>query len=848
MKKALSLILFLFGWQISFCQYKPLLTLDSYKSWNYVSGGDLSLNAKYALFIETLRGEGKTALYVKSTSGKLVSTRPGVVQAEFSSDSKFVIETLPGDSLSLLNISSNKYIDVPDVSSYELRKWNNVQRIFCRSKGGGLRIIDFEGRAVLQIDQVTEYQIPDEGTVLYAICKDSAADQDNLVRIDAHSGKRDLLYRDYRLSGLILSEDGSKLAFLPSKSNLLGYYQSGMTTAEVIPVSGELKVSTDRYWSFNRDGSQLLFTLVKNALNEKNNNNLNLEIWSYEDRYLQSYSNRQAASSADIHHCLTALNLSSKQFRQLTNDNQIILPSTFSPLKSDYCIVQLQSKTFTYFLCNLRTGELTALKENTDVPHYRWWVSPLEKYIVYYDYDEGNYFSYCIEDRQKTNISKDIMGQLLNYLKLHYPNRYNYPLGVLGWTKNDRSLLIQGTYDIWRVDPQAMQQPVNLTNGQGERERTVFRPAFEDFDANSEIPLTAFDTRTKDYGFYKLIQGAKMQLEKLSMQTCYLAEVYEPLRTPYLSGGHKGFLLNVEQSAHAPNYFFSKDLRSFTPISNVQPELHWNWIRAELHTYKDSLGNTLQGLLYKPENFDPEKKYPVVFGVYEFQSNHLNSFLSPDPAGAMFGIPWMVSNGYLVFLPDIKAVPRYGGDGLTRCIIAGADHLSQFNWADTARMGIAGHSVGGFVTNYAITHCSRFKAALSGAGISNMITASTDLWADGTVKQEFLKDAVYMMDVNMSDDISAYVRNSPILYAKNVTTPLLLLHNDQDGNVRFEQSRSFFIVLRSLNKVCWWLNYKGKAHQLLDSQDVIDYNIKVMDFFNHYLKGTSMPDWMKEHI
>jgi dipeptidyl aminopeptidase/acylaminoacyl peptidase len=163
-------------------------------------------------------------------------------------------------------------------------------------------------------------------------------------------------------------------------------------------------------------------------------------------------------------------------------------------------------------------------------------------------------------------------------------------------------------------------------------------------------------------------------------------------------------------------------------------------------------------------------------------------------------------------------------------------------------MGISGHSVGGFVTNYTVTHTNKFKAAVSGAGISDMVRAATDLWGYGGAKQEFLKDAVYMMQADLPDDPQSYIRNSPILSSRNLTTPLLLLHCDNDGSVNFQQSRSFFIVLRSLQKPCWWLNYKGQTHGILGTEPQIDYNMKVIQFYDHFLKNKPMPDWMKEHI
>lgn len=800
-------------------------------------------------------------LYVKSTTGKLIFSKSNVRAANFSTDGKYVIASL-NDSLMLLNLSNMKVINITNAASYEFGKWGSQQSIFVKSTTGDLILFDFTGKVLQRIAKIKEYLVFNKGFSMAVAAEDSSKSKINLILINAGNHKKELIYSGVGISNIIVDKNGEQLAFSYNDGIIkIGLYRRGTDLPEIVSIQSNYTFNPALYWSFTTDGSHVVFGLTGKEPALKERDNLNLDIWSYQDEYPKSYYLGRNFDDKNIkaHTYLATLNVKTKQFSQLTDGNQTVLLHTKSA-KNDYCIVESDatisaskwqnSHGRNYSLCNLKTGELIPLKLNTTWPHYRWNISPSGKYVAYYDHDNKNYSCYDINRKRCVDITGNIINYLLNYQKIHYPDPRSYPLGILSWLNDEEGLLVQGTYDLWRLDPQGVQQPVNLTN-EGEIKKIIFTPTVTDtdvVDANDDILLTAFDTNSKDYGFYTLKINEGHKLAKLSMQKLYMSEPYEPVRPYNLKKNSHGFLLRTEQADRSPNYYFSEDLKKFTAISDVRPELQWNWLKSELHTYKDSLGNEMQGLLYKPDNFDSNKKYPVLFGVYEFQSNHLNTFQRPDLGGAMFGIPWMVSNGYLVFLPDIKAIPKYGGDGLTRCIVAAVDHLTQYKWIDTAKLGIAGHSVGGFVTNYAISHCNRFKAALSGAGISNMITASTDLWGDGAVKQEFLKDAVYMMDVDLLDDISAYVRNSPILSAKSVNTPLMLLHNDQDGSVRFEQSRSFFLVLRSLKKPCWWLNYRGKGHHVFGYKEQIDYNTKVIQFFDHYLRAKPMPDWMKEHI
>lgn len=94
----------------------------------------------------------------------------------------------------------------------------------------------------------------------------------------------------------------------------------------------------------------------------------------------------------------------------------------------------------------------------------------------------------------------------------------------------------------------------------------------------------------------------------------------------------------------------------------------------------------------------------------------------------------------------------------------------------------------------------------------------------------------------------AYERNSPVYHVKNVTTPLLMLHNDKDGAVDFTQGIEYYSALRRLKKPVVLVQYKGENHGLGKPENRKDYAVRMMEFFNHHLKGEEAPDWLSKGI
>lgn len=854
---------------------KPNLQLESHKSWPEVTGGMLSNNGKYAFYEIRNYPITQNTFVLKATTGKEILHLLNLRDAKFDDNSQYLLGKLSNDTLLIYDLQKGLSNKLSGVGSYELLKLGKKQKLVLKTITNVLSICDLTGKQLYSWPKVNQYKFSFYGYKLLIEQQENDTTEFKSVVckwIDTDNGKERLIYRGLPVSDVIFDSAENQAAFMVNTDghNSIYHYTEAMVRAELfieqtsVSIDNSKTIETGNYWAFSRDGKCIFFSLQENI---EKNEGVNLKVWSYQDAYLKSFYDGHLGKKLHERQYLTVAIIENKHITQLTKGNQRLLDGSLKFETDSICLVEMSNGPETeewnpnsqslYSLCYTRTGNLVPLELYPRQTLHPPVISPTGKYIVSFIPTLKNYLCYDVNLGIKKIISGQVQQSFIAYDKIHYPKPENYVVGITGWLNGDQTILINTTYDIWKVDPKAILPSINMTNGIGEKYKTVFYLADEEVGGavgiNGKIMLSAFDTRTKDYGVYQLDVKGKQGLKKISMGQRYsrhMQDVYTQLsKEDFLvtnRGG--GYLLRSEKADQYPNYFYSKDMKAFTALSNLQPQKAYNWLTSELCTYKDSIGNEFQGVLYKPENFSPNKKYPVVFNIYETKSNLLNEFPTPGLVGVDFSIPLLVSNGYLVFLPDIRGKLKFSGDAALKSVLAATDYLSNFSWVDTKKMALAGHSFGGYETNYIITHTNRFAAALSGAGISDMISFSTGLWGFGNSQDWMARYSYLMMGNTLSDDPETYIRNSPILNAKDLNTPTLFMHNDGDGNVNYLQTQSFFIVLRSLQKPVWWLNYKNQGHGVGGEKNQLDFNTKTWQFFDHYLKDKPMPAWMKEHI
>ena len=288
-------------------------------------------------------------------------------------------------------------------------------------------------------------------------------------------------------------------------------------------------------------------------------------------------------------------------------------------------------------------------------------------------------------------------------------------------------------------------------------------------------------------------------------------------------------------------------------ISDADPQQNeYVWPKVELVQWKSFSGKMLKGLLYAPDNLDLNKKYPMIVYYYERNSENLYQYQIPAPSRSTINKTFYSSNDYLVFVPDITYKIGYPGQSAYNAIVSGTQYLvDHYDYIDGNNIGLQGQSWGGYETAYVITQTDIYKAAMAGAPVSNMTSAYGGIrWESGLSRMFQYEHTQSRIGGTLWEKPLNYIENSPLFYAPKINTPLLIMHNDNDGAVPWYQGIELFVALRRLDKPVWMLSYNGEPHNLkaLSWADRMDLSKRMFQFFNHYLKGKSMPEWMYKGI
>ncbi len=418
--------------------------------------------------------------------------------------------------------------------------------------------------------------------------------------------------------------------------------------------------------------------------------------------------------------------------------------------------------------------------------------------------------------------------------------------GVGGWMDEGAALLVYDKYDVWQI-PVPGGTPVNLTGGEGRSRQVTFRvlqldPDARSFSSRDPLMLTAYHEREKNWGFYATRPGkpgveARVDEKKLFK---FVAKAKAADVVMYTRESYEEF----------PDIWVSDAaFRQPHKVSDANPQIaDFAWGSAELVEWRSMDGLPLQGVLIKPANYQPGKRYPVITYFYERQSQRLYEFNEPvvnhRPSFAIY-----TGAGYAVFLPDVVFEIGHPGQSMVKCLVPGVQKLVEMGIADPNALGLHGHSWGGYGTAYVVTQTNIFKAAVAGAAVSNMTSAYGGIrWESGVARQFQYEKTQSRIGGSLWEYPERFVENSALFAADRINTPLLLEHGDDDGAVPWYQSIELYLAMRRLGKDCIFLQYRGEPHHLRKYPNKLDYSIKMKEYFDHYLKGEPAAEWITKGV
>ena len=495
------------------------------------------------------------------------------------------------------------------------------------------------------------------------------------------------------------------------------------------------------------------------------------------------------------------------------------------------------------WLVNVMNGKADLVKEQLKA---RVRFSPAGKYLYWYNEPDSSWYSYDVDTRKEYRLTRPetlaVWDELNDVPDL--PGSY----APAGWLKDDRAFLVSDRYDIWSLDPVAGRAPVNVT-GNGRKEGIRYR--LIDFDKENVF----IDPSEKQYleGKYEDTRSEaffSLDLRKKDPPAMLTGGDFN-LGTPIKAKNSDIVIYTRENFEVFPDYYltdlsFSSEKR-LTDANPQQKDFVWG--TAELVSWTSLDGRKVEGMLFKPGNFDPSHKYPMIVNFYEKSSDGLFNHRIPEPGRSTIDYHYYTSNGYLVFNPDVYYTDGYPGQSAYNCVMPGIMSLIEKGFVDDKHIGAQGHSWGGYQVAFLATRTTLFAAIESGAPVVNMYSAYGGIrWASGLNRSMQYEHQQSRIGGSIWETPSLYWENSPLFYVNRIETPILIMANDNDGAVPWYQGIEFFVAMRRLGKPAWLLNYNGEPHWAQKLPNRIDFQKRMSQFFNHYLKGAPMPQWMETGV
>ena len=497
------------------------------------------------------------------------------------------------------------------------------------------------------------------------------------------------------------------------------------------------------------------------------------------------------------------------------------------------------------YVIDTRSGVRTLVKQDV---RGNAQLSPDARTVLFWD--NGHWQAYDVATKKTTNITQ---GAPVSFVDTEDDHNVDRPATqVVGFSKDGRFVLLQDNYDVWRVGL-AGNSFANLTvDGRAKKIRYSRRistdPRERSIDLTKPIYMVAMQHLTKKEAF--------VRLDPNKMGAVVLSGWRDARLAPMKARDAELWVASIQSSTRFPDYwrvaFSGGALADSVQLSDANPKMNgvaWSAGSRLVH-YVTEKGDSLQGALYLPAGYEPGKAYPTLTFIYELQSDNLNSFYSPtfsSSPNALIGVH--NSRGYAVFLPDIVYKLNDPGMSAVWSVVPAVKAAIATGIVDSARVGLHGHSWGGYQTSFLVGQTNIFKSAVAGAPLTDMVSMySSVYWNTGSANQPIFQSSQGRFKGNFLENREAYERNSPNRYADKVKTPLIILHDDKDGAVDFNQGITFYNTLRQLNKDVILLEYVGENHGLAQWKNKRDYSQRLMEYWDAYLKGQPAPEWLKNGI
>lgn len=837
---------------------KKQLTPADYPLWGTFQLEELSERGKWVSY--NMQYEQQTdTLFLKNTETKKTIPFPKGSEGKFNKEESFACLIPAG--LAAINLKTNQQQFIPNAVAFAFSS-NGKYRIVLKKDSDNQKSLEIsspDGKWKEDIKNATAFLLNTATDKLVCSIESDNRNAVLLVNLD-NTLTQKVLAEDsnHHFTNLTWIPSGNALAFFQEaldktakKNTKLIYYNCNKDKLLSFSLEGqphipqEIQMDTSGIipLTISDDGQKVFFGIKEKDPMDNENNPESVQIWKGSDNWIypqqkgiQNWKKtvKTAVWWPSKNHCIP---ITTNEFPRLLLDGKQQWALVYNPMaaKPQY---QYDDDRDIY-LKNLETGEsiLWLEKQSANINHLL--ASPNGKYFVYFK--DSNWWISGIATKTHLNLTEHLG---IHCEDIDYDNAGEIPAyGIAGWTKNDASLLIYDQYDIWEITPDN-KKATRLTAGK--EKQTCFRiPKKKDGTWNKQN----FDGLTSNE--VDLDNGLLLQAKGDNLFSGYFswnrkqgekAIVYSNSHIDQILKASKSNMYGYrEQKYDNPPGLFLKEASKIKSqkLFESNPQHHeYEWGKSELIYFQNAKEKTLKGVLYYPAGYNPAKKYPMIVHLYERQSNELHYYVNPSELDSRgFNRTNFTIQGYFVLMPDISyEIGNPGGSALD-CVMAATQKIIDKGLVLPNKIGLIGHSFGGYETSFIVTQTNLFATAIAGAAVTDLTSWYLTVgWNTGRPEIWRFESQQWRMGKSLFEDMEAYNRNSPILHAKKIKTPLLLWTGEEDKQVNSNQSIEFYLALRRLEKQTTLLVYPKERHVVLKEENQKDLTQRIQNWFDYYLK------------
>ena len=820
------------------------------------------------------------AVFTENGEYLVAKIKPSFVETRKAKIDKKKADEMPKDSLVIVELATNTIQKIPSVKSFQLAEHGNDMMVYLKDKkgdinkeGSDLVMRDLSSAKEKTFSNISQYLIHPKamGVVMYQV-KTKLKESQILLATIADTNTKILTKQVYTATNFIWDEEGKQLAYLVEKDSAdkalqknyyLAYYTPSLETAisifdksnKTIPTN--YTIGGDRKMKFSKSGNKLEFG-VQPILPTKDTSlpdfdRVSVDIWHYNDPIIQP---------AQLKALESTLKSTELVFLNTQNKNTIYLGKIkdrdlMTTAEGDGAIVYATIDS-SYLLASQWQGfslkDIYAIATNDGQRKLiqKEWKGNLMSAsydgnaLLYYDEPQKKYFAYNATTGKTIQIAKDIKTSLFdeeNDLP-DDPNAY----GIAKWMDNNQEVLMYDRYDIWLVDVNGIKASKKLTNGRMNKIISRF------IETDAERKTLAKNAILLIKGYSEVDKSELISTLNLADGAFNLINQVPMHFTTIVGASHSNDIAVMqEDEVKSPNlylYTLAATKQNPTSIATINTQqANYNWMSSQIVKWKAYTGKMAEGVLYLPENFDAKKKYPMIVYFYERSNQTLHNYLAPAPTPSRLNIPFFASRGYIVFVPDIWYTRGYPGQSAYDYILSGTRAMIQKGFVDSTKVGLQGQSWGGYQIAYLITKTNLYAAAWAGAPVVNMTSAYSGIrWGPGISRQFQYEKSQTRLGASLWERPDLYIKNSPLFSLPNIKTPLVIMSNDADDAVPWYQGIEMYSDMKRLNKKVWLLVYNNEAHNLVERKNRKDIQIREQQFFDTYLKGAPMPEWLSKGV